>query len=122
MFIGSQVNVVDLVRLIITIVVFMITFLHIGIKFVPKILNWVGNNTSTEVFLVLSIGLCFTMVWLSALVEMSMAIGAFLTGVMVSQSKFSKHIIEKIEPMKEVFMDVFFISVGMSVYVPRIFK
>ncbi len=63
----------------------------------------------------MGVGLCFFMGWLSKIIGMSMAIGAFLMGVMISQSKFSGELREKTEPMKEVFMAVFFISVGMEV-------
>ena len=117
LFLGSSIDAVEMAKLIILIVVFMVAALLIGIKFVPRILDWVGDNTSPEVLLVMSVGLCFLMAWLSVYIGMSMAIGAFLMGVIVSQSKFCEHIYEKTEPMKEVFMAVFFISVGMDVTV-----
>ena len=115
LFVGSQVDAVDLIKLIILIIVFMAVSLFVGIKFIPRILDWIGDNTSAEVLLVMSVGLCFLMAWLSVYIGMSMAIGAFLMGVIVSQSKFCEHIAEKTEPMKELFMAVFFISVGMEV-------
>ena len=115
LYLGGQIEVVDLVKLILLIVIFMAAALFIGIKFVPRFLDWVGDNTSAEVLLVLSVGLCFLLAWLSTYIGMSMAIGAFLMGVIVSQSKFCEQILEMTEPMKEVFMAVFFISVGMEV-------
>ena len=115
LFLGSQVEATDLIKLIILIIVFMAVSLYVGIKFIPRILDWIGDNTSAEVLLVMSVGLCFIMAWLSVRIGMSMAIGAFLMGVIVSQSKFCEHISEKTEPMKELFMAVFFISVGMEV-------
>lgn len=115
LFVGSSIEAAEMVNLVILIFVFMVTAIVIGIKFVPRILNWIGDNTSAEVLLVMSVGLCFLLAWLSKYIGMSMAIGAFLMGVIVSQSKFSHEISEKTEPMKEVFMAVFFISVGMEV-------
>ena len=115
LFVGSSIEAAEMVKLVILIFVFMVTAIVIGIKFVPRILNWIGDNTSAEVLLVMSVGLCFLLAWLSKYIGMSMAIGAFLMGVIVSQSKFSHEISEKTEPMKEVFMAVFFISVGMEV-------
>ena len=115
LFVGSSIEAAEMVKLVILISVFMVTAIVIGIKFVPRILNWIGDNTSAEVLLVMSVGLCFLLAWLSKYIGMSMAIGAFLMGVIVSQSKFSHEISEKTEPMKEVFMAVFFISVGMEV-------
>ena len=115
LFLGSSISAVEMVRLIILIIVFMVAALLIGIKLVPRALNWIGDNTSAEVLLVMSVGLCFVLAWLSKYIGMSMAIGAFLMGVILSQSKYCEHIYEKTEPMKEVFMAVFFISVGMEV-------
>ncbi len=115
LFLGSSISAVEMVRLILLIIVFMVAALLIGIKLVPRVLNWIGDNTSAEVLLVMSVGLCFVMAWLSKYIGMSMAIGAFLMGVILSQSKYCEHIYEKTEPMKEVFMAVFFISVGMEV-------
>ena len=115
LFLGSSISAVEMVRLIILIIVFMVAALLIGIKLVPRALNWIGDNTSAEVLLVMSVGLCFVLAWLSKFIGMSMAIGAFLMGVILSQSKYCEHIYEKTEPMKEVFMAVFFISVGMEV-------
>lgn len=112
---SMDMDVVSMVGLILKIIVFMAVSVVVGIKLVPKVLNWVGDNTNAEVLLVLSVGLCFFMAFLSTQVGMSMAIGAFLMGVMVSQSKYSHEVQEKTEPMKEVFMAVFFISVGMDV-------
>ena len=115
LFLGSSISAVEMVRLIILIIVFMVAALLIGIKLVPRALNWIGDNTSAEVLLVMSVGLCFVLAWLSKYIGMSMAIGAFLMGVILSQSKYCEHIYEKTEPMKEVFMAVSFISVGMEV-------
>lgn len=108
-------DIVSMVQLILKIIIFMVVSVIIGVKVVPRVLDWVGDNTNAEVLLVFSVGLCFMMAWLSVYVGMSMAIGAFLMGVMVSQSKFSVQVQEKTEPMKELFMAVFFISVGMEV-------
>ena len=117
LFVGSSIEASDMVKLIVLIIIFMVASIVIGIKFVPRILDWIGDNTSAEVLLVMGVGLCFLMAWLSKYIGMSMAIGAFLMGVIISQSKFSHEICEKTEPMKEVFMAVFFISVGMEVTV-----
>lgn len=115
LFKGSSMEVLDLIVLIVTIIVFMLAALLLGVKFLPRILNWVGDKTNKEVLLVMAIGLCFLMAYLSVLSGMSMAIGAFLMGVIVSQCKYSEEIQHNVEPMKELFMAIFFISVGMEI-------
>ncbi len=114
-FVGSSVDPMGMVALVGMIVAFMVISLLVGIKFVPRILNWVGNNTSAEVLLIFSIGLCFGLAYLSVSIGLSMAIGSFLMGVVVSQSTFSEHLLEKVEPMKDLFMAIFFISIGFEI-------
>lgn len=55
------------------------------------------------------------MALLSTKIGLSMAIGAFIMGVIVSQCKFSHDIMAKTEPMKELFMAIFFISIGLEI-------
>lgn len=114
-FAGGTTEPMDMVVMIVLIVVFMLGSILLGVRFIPRFLDWVGRNTSAEVLLVLSIGLCFGMAYLSVEIGMSMAIGAFLMGVILSQSEFEHEVRERVEPMKEVFMAIFFISIGMKV-------
>lgn len=114
-FAGSSMDMMEMVILIVEIIAFMLVSIIVGVKVMPRILDWVGDNTSPEVLLVFSVGLCFLMAYLAVLIGMSMAIGAFLMGVILSQSKFHKEVGERIDPMKELFMAIFFISIGMKV-------
>ncbi len=116
-FAGSTMGMSEMIALILKIIVFMSVIILLGVKFVPRILDWIGDNTSQEVLLIASIGLCFGMAYLSHLIGLSMAVGAFLMGVTLSKSKFKMNLFEKVEPMKELFMSVFFISIGMKVNV-----
>ncbi len=115
LFAGAQSDAYELIALIIKIILFMVISIVLGLKVVPRILNWIGDKTNSEILLVLSIGLCFGMAWLSSSIGMSTAIGAFLMGMIVSQSKYAPDIEKKTDPMKAVFMAVFFISIGMEV-------
>lgn len=115
LFAGSSMDMMEMVILIVEIIAFMLISIILGVKVIPKFLDWVGDNTSAEVLLVLSVGMCFLMAYLAVLIGMSMAIGAFLMGVILSQSKFHKEVGEKIEPMKDLFMAIFFIAIGMKV-------
>lgn len=114
-FAGGTIEMTDMIILIIKIVAFMLLSIIIGIKILPRVLNWIGDNTSSEVLLVVSVGLCFLMAYLSVYVGMSMAIGAFLMGVILSTSKFRDELYEKVEPLKDIFMAVFFIEIGMEI-------
>ena len=117
MFSGASMDMAGIATLVVSIMLFFILSVIIGMKFVPRFLNWIGDNTSAEVLLILSVGLCFGLALLSVEVGLSMAIGAFLMGMITSQCKFHEEIAEKVDPMKEMFMAVFFISIGLQISV-----
>lgn len=115
MLAGSGMDANDLIVLIVCIVVFMVVSVFLGIRLIPKIIDWVAKNVSSEVLVVFAVGLAFMMALLSVFAGLSMAIGAFLMGVMVASSSFSEEINEKVEPMKNLFMAMFFISIGLEI-------
>ena len=101
--------------MVVGIAVFVIFSLLLGSKLIPPILNWIGKRYDPEVLLIVALGLCFLMALISSLIGLSIAIGAFIMGLIVSQAAQSREITEKVSPMKEVFMAVFFISIGIQV-------
>ncbi len=115
MLAGTSLDTNGLIVMIISILVFMIASIVIGLRIVPRIMNWVSDNVSSEVLVVFSIGMAFGMALLSTFVGLSMAIGAFLMGMMVASCRKSKEINHDIEPMKNLFMAMFFISIGMEI-------
>ncbi len=115
-----SVDVNSLIVMIVSIIVFMVVSLLIGLRLIPRMINWVSDNVSDEILTVLSVGLAFGMALLSIYIGLSMAIGAFLMGMMIAASRKSKDINHKIEPMRDLFMAVFFISIGMEISVSSI--
>ncbi len=114
---GANMNVNELIVMISSILIFMIVSLVVGLKLIPRMINWVSDNVSDEILTVFSVGLAFGMALLSIYIGLSMAIGAFLMGMMISASRKSKEINHRIEPMRDLFMAVFFISIGMKIQV-----
>ena len=112
---GSQMDVNELIVMIVSILAFMLISLLVGLKLVPLMINWVSDNVSDEILTVFSVGLAFGMALLSMYIGLSMAIGAFLMGMMISASRKSKEINHRIEPMRDLFMAIFFISIGMEI-------
>lgn len=105
----------NIALMVLGIVIFVVFSLLLGSKLIPPILNWIGKRYDPEVLLIVALGLCFLMALTSSLIGLSIAIGAFIMGLIVSQADHSKEITEKVSPMKEVFMAVFFISIGIQV-------
>jgi|GEM_PF-655534 len=115
MMTGADMSLDSLMIMILSIIAFMAASIFIGLRMMPPALNWLADNTSKEVVIVLAVGMAFTLAYLSMLVGLSMAIGAFLMGLIVASTRKSKDIHHAIEPMERLFMAMFFISVGMEV-------
>ncbi|MBO4502545.1 MAG: cation:proton antiporter [Candidatus Methanomethylophilus sp.] len=112
---GQDMDPTGILVMLVVIIIFMVSAIFIGLLFIPKLLDYVGKKYPDEILLVLSLGLCFGLSYISVLVGMSMAIGSFMMGVIVSQSKTHIAIGHEVEPMKNVFMMMFFISIGLLI-------
>jgi CPA2 family monovalent cation:H+ antiporter-2 len=80
---------------------------------VPRILHYVVATRRREVFLLAIILLCLGTAWASARVGLSLALGAFIAGLVISESEYSHQALGEILPRRDVFNSLFFISIGM---------
>ncbi len=80
---------------------------------VPKVLFWVAKTRSRELFLLAIIVICFSVAWLTSSMGLSLALGAFLAGLILSESEYAYQALGSILPLRDVFTSVFFISIGM---------
>ncbi|HOW99791.1 MAG TPA: cation:proton antiporter, partial [Deltaproteobacteria bacterium] len=80
---------------------------------VPQLLKLVARTRSRELFLMTIILICLGVAWLTYSLGLSLALGAFLAGLIISESEFSHDALGRILPFRDVFVSVFFISVGM---------
>ncbi len=80
---------------------------------VPRLLHYVVATRRREVFLLAIILLCLGTAWASARVGLSLALGAFIAGLVISESEYSHQALGEILPLREVFNSLFFISIGM---------
>ena len=84
----------------------------VGIRTVPKLIDKVASAENREILLLSVLGVCFGYALLANVVGLSVAIGAFLAGVLVAESKSAE--VSKIlsSPIKDMFVAIFFVSVG----------
>ncbi|HZG53795.1 MAG TPA: cation:proton antiporter [Pyrinomonadaceae bacterium] len=82
-------------------------------RLMPKILEMVARTCSPELFLLTVIAICFGTAYLTSLAGVSLSLGAFLAGLLVSESRFSEHALSEIMPLQILFSATFFVSVGM---------
>jgi monovalent cation:H+ antiporter-2, CPA2 family len=86
----------------------------IGIKWIaPKLLFQIAKTRSREIFLLSIIVLCFSVAWLTSSIGLSFALGAFLAGMIISESEYSYQALGNMLPFRDVFTSIFFISIGM---------
>ena len=82
-------------------------------RIMPKVLEMVAKTCSPELFLLTVIAICFGTAYLTSLAGVSLSLGAFLAGLMVSESRFSQHALSETLPLQILFSATFFVSVGM---------
>ena len=82
-------------------------------RIMPWILERVAKTCSQELFLLSLIAICFGMALLASLAGVSLELGAFLAGLIVSESRYSEHAFGEIMPLQILFAATFFVSVGM---------
>ncbi|MBI5286511.1 MAG: cation:proton antiporter [Deltaproteobacteria bacterium] len=80
---------------------------------VPRILHQVVRLRNREIFVLTVLLLCLGTAWLTSLFGLSLAIGAFIAGLVVSESEYSHQIMAEVMPFRDTFMSLFFISIGM---------
>ncbi|KEO74657.1 potassium transporter KefB [Anditalea andensis] len=79
----------------------------------PNLLFRVAKTRNAELFLLCIIVTCFAVAYLTSLLGLSLGLGAFLAGLIISESEYSHHATGKIVPFREIFLSFFFVSVGM---------
>lgn len=86
----------------------------IGAKWlVPQLLYQIARTRNRELFLMSITFLGFSIAWLTSTMGLSLALGAFLAGLIISESEYSHNAVSNILPFRDIFMSLFFVSVGM---------
>lgn len=94
---------------------FMTVSLVVGMLLVPRLLQYVARAGSQELLLVTVLGLCFGFSLLVIKLDYSVALGAFLIGAIIAESR-QVHAIERlIEPVRDMFSAIFFVTIGLMV-------
>jgi CPA2 family monovalent cation:H+ antiporter-2 len=80
---------------------------------VPFLLNQVIRLRNREIFFLLIVLLCLGTAWITYSLGLSLALGAFLAGLIIAESEYNHHIAAEIIPFRDYFVSIFFISAGM---------
>ncbi|HII84817.1 MAG TPA: potassium transporter KefB [Methanobacterium subterraneum] len=92
----------------------LLLFTLISTKWVvPTLLHYMSRFKSRELFLLTVILICFGVTLITSLIGLSMALGAFLAGLIISHTDYSHQALGNIQPFQDIFMSFFFVSIGM---------
>ncbi len=112
----------DLYKLIIK-TVLIIAFVYTGNKwFIPKILHWIAMTKNQELFLMSVLLICLSVSLLTSELGITLAFGAFLAGLMISESEYSVNAFGNLIPFRDTFTSFFFVSIGMLLDLNFVFQ
>ncbi len=89
-------------------------FLILGLAVVPRAARWVIGLRKPETMLVSMVGFAFGLSFLAATAGFSVALGAFLAGLLVAESGTGKVVAVEVRPLRDVFAAIFFVTTGMQ--------
>lgn len=85
---------------------------------VPRLLTWVAGTQSAELFLLVALAVGLGTAALSQALGLSLALGAFLAGLVISESDYAHETLARLLPLRDVFVALFFVAVGALIH-PR---
>jgi CPA2 family monovalent cation:H+ antiporter-2 len=114
LLVGAEDNMVrSLIELAVK-MVFVLVLVFAGARYiVPKLLFEVAKTRSQDLFILTTILICFSVALLCNSIGLSLALGAFLAGLIISESEYSHQATGNIMPFREIFTSFFFVSIGM---------
>ncbi len=111
---GNSITSDTSILLIIVKIIAIIAIVITGAKWiVPYLLYKVTRTRSKELFILTVVLICFGEAWITYSAGLSLALGAFLAGIVISESGYGHQTMASILPLKDLFMSFFFISIGM---------
>jgi monovalent cation:H+ antiporter-2, CPA2 family len=112
---GAGLSAGALVMTILRLVGFLVGLIVVGLLVVPRLVRSVVRLERSETTLVTCVGICFACALLAHRFGYSVALGAFLAGALVAESGEARRIEHLIEPVRDMFAAIFFVSVGMII-------
>jgi CPA2 family monovalent cation:H+ antiporter-2 len=104
----------EVLRTLGTLTVFLVAALVVGILTVPRLLDWVARFNSSEMLLVAVLGLLFGFCLIVVRLGYSVALGAFVIGVIVAEATSLRRIERLIGPVRDMFSAIFFVAIGLT--------
>ncbi|MTJ50377.1 cation:proton antiporter [Dolichospermum sp. UHCC 0259] len=100
---------------LVKIALFAVVAIILSVWIVPRILSNIAATESNELFLLVVIALCLGVALTTAYLGLSIAMGAFVAGLMISEIDYSDQALARILPLRDTFASLFFASIGMLI-------
>jgi len=94
---------------------FVFVGMILGLLLLPRLVDYVAGFGSDETLLVSVLGICFGASLLAAWMDFSVALGAFLAGMVVAESRSVGRVLHLIEPLRDMFAALFFVAIGLRI-------
>jgi len=95
--------------------VFFAMVLVLGFILVPRLFNYVAKFKSDEMLLITALGLCFGIALVASMLDYSVALGAFLIGAVMAETRQLRKIETLTAPVRDMFSAIFFVTIGMLI-------
>lgn len=112
---GAGLDAVTLAKTTGKLVAFLVAMVVVGLLVVPRLMRWVVRLRRPETTLVASVGICFGFAFACAAFHYSVALGAFVAGMLISESGEGHTVEHLLMPVRDMFAAIFFVSVGMLI-------
>lgn len=92
---------------------FVAVAIILGLLLLPRLLDWLAKRGRDEPLLITALGICFGACLLAVWEGFSVALGAFLAGVVVAEAQCSGRIVTLVRPVRDMFAAIFFVAIGL---------
>lgn len=102
-------------------VVLLAVMLKFGQPMLRAVFRLIAKQKSTELFMLGVLFVALALAWLCHLAELPLALGAFVAGMLISETEYKLQVEDDIRPFRDVLLGMFFISLGMQLNLPFVF-
>lgn len=103
----------DLAMAILKVIVVLVIILFFGQKLMRPWLHLVARQRSSELFVLNVLLITLGLAWLTGLAGLSLALGAFLAGMLISETEYRYQVEDDIKPFRDILLGLFFVTIGM---------
>ncbi|KAK1286105.1 K(+) efflux antiporter 5 [Acorus calamus] len=116
---GLFLGMISMAKLVLVLSIFLTTASVLSWSFVPRFLKLMIQLSSqtNELYQLASVAFCLLLAWCSDKLGLSLELGSFVAGVMISTTDFAKHTLDQVEPIRNLFAALFLASIGMLINV-----